>query len=352
MASKELTKHLHKIIELAISLKIASSISLSITTQTKNDKIDVVIHRGVTNRSPKIPTEKNTIYDLASITKIVGTTVAIAKAISDNKMDLDEKPFINWRDISIRSLLAHTSGLPAHRKFYKELGLLTKRFAENRQLVFANLFELTPKPKSIRIYSDLGFMALGYLLEKRYKKPLFYIFSRALNELASDSKIIWFASCAPNYLVNQLLIAPTGTCSFTKRSIRAQVHDPNCYFMGGLEGHAGLFSDLDNLAAIGKGLLLNIKNPKNHMHKILANFADKGLGFTKPDEKGTTKYFSPKAFGHFGYTGTSLWIDPYAADRNGLVIALLTNRVKYSDKPEGIFWLRSAIHQSILKFFA
>ena len=117
--------------------------------------------------------------------------------------------------------------------------------------------------------------------------------------------------------------------------------------MGGLAGHAGLFGDLMSVKNIGRYFLSAFKAQKNPTEMVIADFARRGIAFDKPQPKGTTRHLSKEAFGHFGYTGTSLWIDPTACQSQGLVIALLTNRVNYSEKPEGIFWLRLAINQAI-----
>jgi CubicO group peptidase (beta-lactamase class C family) len=192
-------------------------------------------------------------------------------------------------------------------------------------------------------------MALGFFLERYYKKPLFDIFvdSWAAYNIKHDFK--YFPSKPPSYLENQKNIATTGFCYRRQKLICGQVHDRNCYFMGGLAGHAGLFSTLDTVKSMGQFFLKAIKDPQSELDYYLSSYAKAGLGFDKPSIRGTNRHLSLTAFGHFGFTGTSVWIDPQACQKEGIIIALLTNRVNCSEKPEGIFDLRLKINQAIYK---
>lgn len=347
---EKLKATLMEVIERALTQNIASSISLFTGFGAEDSAKDIVLHRGISHASPLTPTSDQTIYDLASLTKIIGTTIAIAQAISDGKASLNEEPFRCWPQVTLRSLLSHTSGLPAHRRFYHDLNLDQQHFANNRHLIFEELFAMVPQnATSERVYSDLGFMALGWLLEQRLAKPLYDIFSDAWRRSRIDGDFLWFPSRPQTFTSENVLVAPTGLCRQRKRRVLAQVHDPNCYFMGGLAGHAGLFGTTDSVKKLGQFFLRTVKEPLTKTESRLAAFARKGLGFDKPTRAGTTRHLSPHAFGHFGYTGTSLWIDPAANRQRGLIIALLTNRVNCSELPEGIFNLRLAVNQAIFR---
>jgi serine-type D-Ala-D-Ala carboxypeptidase len=335
-----LNTKLAQIIEEARIQGVASSISLFVGFPT--DASDITIHAGFTD--PGVTTSDHSIYDLASLTKMIGTTIAVAKAIDDQIIAIDERPFQAWPHASIKTLLAHTAGLPAHVRFHENLS--GTDFENCRQRIKQELFTLSTHDTAERVYSDTGFIALGFLLEERLKKPLFEIFSDAWSALGTSSDFMWFASQDENPS-NLSLIAKT-YCYARNQRLRAQVHDYNCYFLGGLAGHAGLFGNLASVTTFGQRLLKVIKTPKNNLHKILADFACQGLGFDKPTATGSNSCLSTHAFGHFGYTGTSLWIDPDYGP-NGVVIALLTNRINESDKPEGIFWLRSAVNQAVMR---
>lgn len=342
---RSLTTRLRLILDQAIAQSIASSISLSIDFGIGDGAHNIVLHAGQTHAHPE-----RTIYDLASLTKIIGTTVAIAQAIADKNMSLDECPFPVWPHASVAALLAHKAGLPAHRHLYEEFALSGNDFSRNREAIFERLFA-TPAGQTThqRVYSDLGFIALGWLLEQRLKKSLWEIFTDAWTRLNIKHDFYWMPSKPITFTSENPAIVPTGYCQARMHLVAAQVHDPNCYFMGGLAGHAGLFGSLSAVAELGRFFLRAYKNPQNASEQIIAQFARRGFGFDQPTIKGTTRYFSPFAFGHFGYTGTSLWIDPAWARGPGLTVSLLTNRVHRNEKPEGIFWLRLAINQAIAR---
>jgi CubicO group peptidase (beta-lactamase class C family) len=347
-SSKSLRSELEKLIERALLQRIATSISLYVGFGVHDSSKDIFLHGD--HKPGFIKTPHCTIYDLASLTKIIGTSVAIAKAISDGKMSLKETPFKEWPQVTIASLLAHTSGLQAHKKFYADLKLAPRNFSQNQQLIFNKLFSSTiENVPHEHVYSDLGFMALGFLLEKRLKKPLFEILKNAWNTLKIDEEFLWFPSMPLFFKSDNQLVAPTGFCHYRHNEIFAQVHDPNCYFLGGLAGHAGLFGTLGSVKNIGQYFLKATKKPTTKEQEILQLFARKALGFFRSTTRGTIRNLSPDAFGHFGYTGTSLWIDPVANNNQGIIIALLTNRVHCSNNTEGIYWLRLALHRMILR---
>ena len=287
-------------------------------------------------------------YDLASITKIIGTTLAAARAIAEGHMTLKTVPFSQWPAVTIEALLGHKSGLPAHRKLYEELALDLRDYDNNRYAIFDYLMSLQTRPTITRVYSDLGFMALGFYLEKLYKLPLFDIFKETWSFFGIDEPFFFCPSKPRAFNCDSLCVVPTGYCSHRLRYLRGQVHDTNCYYMGGLSGHAGLFGTLRAVAGIGQWFLRVAKNPLNEAEYLVAKFARLGLGFDKPSPKGTNRFLSPDAFGHFGYTGVSLWIDPQAMKERGLIIALLSNRTHCDERPEGIFWLRAAVNRAII----
>lgn len=334
---------LQRITEEALQRQIASSISLLVGFSDHDSPQDIIIHQGYT--APQVATGDETIYDLASLTKILGTTLAIAKAINDGTTSLDEIPFSSWPHGSIRSLLAHTAGLPAHKRFYEDLSLSKHDFHHNRTLITQDLLLQPTHQTTERLYSDLGFMALGFLLEERYKKPLWNIFGDTWKAFGITPAFSWFPSSLPKS--ENTLVAPT-FCRARNAYLRGQVHDANCWYLGGLAGHAGLFGTLQSVRVFGQALLLWHHNPRHHLHNLIADFMHNGLGFDKPAADGSNYCLSPQAFGHFGYTGVSLWIDP-ALGPNGTMIALLTNRIHESKQPEGIFWLRKTINEAVVE---
>lgn len=347
MKHNRLKERLGAIIEEALAKEVASSISLFVGFSATDTPLDMDLHAGLTSREPRLlATSENTIYDLASLTKIIGTSTAMAHALAQKKIDLPEIPFSSWPHTSTRALLAHTAGLPAHKRFFEEIELSNDDFLANKVLIKSTLLEVPAYEQADRLYSDLGYMALGFLLEERFNKPLFEVFCEAWAALGLQLEFLWYPSHSPARKSSDLNVAET--FSFERNvGLLAQVHDGNAYFLGGLAGHAGLFGTQKAVKAFGQLLLVAYQNPQNVTQNILADFARNRLGFDKPSPDGSNKFLSPNSFGHFGYTGTSLWVDP-AYGKHGLIVALLTNRIKMTDQPEGIFWLRSAVHEAVM----
>jgi CubicO group peptidase (beta-lactamase class C family) len=315
----------------AIDAQLASSISLWVSTGSES----LTFHKGLVAKN--IKTDDNTLYDLASLTKILGTAPAIARAIALGKITLEEKPFRGWPEISVEHLLAHTSGLLAHVKFYESAGISDKDFFANQKIIFHELFKQQPVAKAgqKRLYSDLNFLALGFLLEERLKKPLHQIFLETWKELALlDVPLTYCPSGHVNSIID---VAPT-------EQRLGEVNDRNCYYLGGIAAHAGLFGNLMSVSNYAQFFLRCYQNPRGNIEAIIAKFERKHLAFDIANLRGSTRVFSPAAFGHFGFTGTSLWVDPWSNHRQGLMVVLLTNRVHKSLNPAGIYWLRERIH--------
>ncbi|MCA9506872.1 MAG: serine hydrolase [Myxococcales bacterium] len=329
---------LEREINLAIDQNLATSISLSVICG--NEKI--VIHCGYSKKNNA--TSKASIYDLASLTKILGTTIAVAHAVATEKIALNERPFACWPLITIESLLNHTSGLKNHIKFYELAGISENNFSLNRQIIFDALFKQKPlySVGEKHTYSDLNFLALGYLLEQRLKRPLFALFCDSWKSLGLK-RLSWLPSESST---TSSFIAQTSTDN------RARVHDDNCYYLGGIAGHAGIFATLDQVAFLGEYFLRCYKNPSDSIQECIKYFAQKHLGFFQSNSKGSTQALSPHAFGHFGFSGTSLWVDPQSHKKPGMSIALLTNRVFSSKEPSEIFNLRMKIHSLAARFMS
>jgi CubicO group peptidase (beta-lactamase class C family) len=248
--------------------------------------------------------------------------------------------------VTVRHLLTHTSGLPAHREYFKTVQ--TRRDVVARAL--AEALEAEPGVKSV--YSDIGFILLGEILERLTGRPL--------DPMASERIFAPLGMAGTMFHPAAELrarIAPTENDSeFRKRVLRGEVHDENAWVMGGVSGHAGLFSTAGDLAVFCQMLL----NGGQYAHQRLlrrstiAQFtaADslsantRALGWNVPTpESSSGRYFSPRSFGHTGFTGTSMWVDP---DKQ-LFVVLLTNRVHPTRQNEKIQQVRPALHDSIIE---
>lgn len=315
------TSQLEAIVQRALDLKIATAISLYVACGKEN----IMLDRGKAS--------ENSLYDLASLTKILGTTIALAFGIARQKISLHEKPFLCWPEVTVVSLMNHTSGLTAHVKFYQNPAISTKDFDANKKIIFDQLFLQKPKRPAgkAREYSDLNFLALHYLLESRFKKTLGEIFHDAWR---------YFGLSPLHY--SHSGYRPLMDAIPTSQEREGYVHDDNCYFLGGIAAHAGLFGTVKEVANYADFFRHVVKAPGNAGEDVLKYFIEHHLGFDAPTPRGSVRALSHQAFGHFGFTGTSLWTDPV----RDLSIVVLTNRVFCSLNSTGIFWLRERIHNA------
>jgi CubicO group peptidase (beta-lactamase class C family) len=276
--------------------------------------------------NPVVPDES--IYDLASLTKVVGTATAAMILYDEGRLDL-EAPVSkylpafsggNKDDVSIRHLLTHTSGLPPGRDL--------RRLAENprhaRSIVLST--PLACRPGACQVYSDLGPNVLAFAIEEITGQGIdAFLAERVFTPLGmTDTHFRPAAS-------ERDRIAPTEVSSPRGYPIRGEVHDENAWALGGVAGHAGLFSTAADLSLFAQ-MMLN-RGTYNGVRIVsdsaVAKFTQRSagtraLGWDTSDGEGTAGvHMGEHAFGHTGFTGTSLWIDP---DRD-LFVVLLTNRV-------------------------
>jgi CubicO group peptidase (beta-lactamase class C family) len=271
-----------------------------------------------------------TIYDLASLTKVVATTTAIMMLYDEGKVRLED-PVSKFLpdfsggakdDITIQQLLEHRSGLPAGRELWRSA------FSpdEARKAVIDAPLECNPG--RCFIYSDLGPDILGFIVEAVAGQRLdTYLQQRLFEPLAMTDTYF-----RPHWTLRDR-IAPTELTPPRGYPLRGEVHDENAFVMGGVAGHAGLFSTATDLAIFAQ-MMLNggqINGVRIVSDSTVARFTEntesrgsRALGWDTCDHDGSCgKYLSKRAYGHTGFTGTSLWIDP---DRD-LFVILLTNRV-------------------------
>jgi CubicO group peptidase (beta-lactamase class C family) len=264
--------------------------------------------------SPAVTAE--TMFDIASVSKVVATTTIAAIFYERGILNLDSTvPRRN--DLTIRGLLTHTSGLPAHKKFFES----TRDRDELIQLAYATPLEADSGSRTE--YSDIGLIILGDLLEKLAGQPFDQLCHREIFDPLGLS-----GTCFSPQASIRLNIPPTrDNNDFRHKIIQGEVNDENAWVMNGVAGHAGVFSTAHDIAQFANCWLgggAPILKPKT-----VAEFTrqqqgtDRALGWDRPTPPSTTgQYFSAASFGHIGFTGTSLWCDP----ENQLAVVLLTNR--------------------------
>jgi serine-type D-Ala-D-Ala carboxypeptidase len=286
------------------------------------------------------PVTASTVYDLASLTKVIATTALVAGEIATGRMRLDDR-VRHWIDawtgeerqrVTLRDLLEHASGLPGHRPYYQS--------RQGRAAFELAICEepLEYAPRAASIYSDPGFMLLGFALEQAAGESLSSQFARWRDrELGVDTELAFRppASWRPR-------TAPTENTPLGEPR-RGEVHDENAAALGGVAAHAGLFG---TAAAVGACARWWMRSPSLAQFSTRSTVpgSSRALGWdTMLPTSSCGAKMSPTAIGHTGFTGTSLWIDA-AQDR---YVVILTNRVHPSRQGEGIQDARRALHDAI-----
>lgn len=299
------------------------------------------------------PVNKDTIFDIASLTKVVVTTTLSLSLLAEGVFHLDTElgELIDHTPqdkahITVEQLLSHTSGLPAWAPLY----LMAKNSDEVVPKIMAQSLESAPGTQVV--YSCLGFILLGHFIES--------ITGRSLNELAVEKLITTLKLTDTYYNPPEKVIprvAYTEWCPRSKRFLRGVVHDENAQALQGVSGNAGLFSTANDLAKfatmiLNKGQVNGLNVLSETSLNLLTKCYTEGLNdrrtlgwmlYNQPNSSGGD-LLSPSAIGHTGFTGTSLWIDL----EKELFVILLTNRVHPVRTNEEIFRLRRAFHNAVV----
>ena len=333
-------------------------------------ELKVLAVAGRLSAEPGAESVKNsTVYDLASLTKPLATVTCVLLLVQAGKLEIDatvgnvlvELKGAPIGAATLRDLLTHRSGLPGWRPLYEQLdaqGIAWGRAEPDavRQAVLRLIREesLLSAIGKQSLYSDLGFILLGVAVERVSGLLLDEYFNEAVAQpLGAQPLCFNRAASTPRFrdALTGASIAPTEWDGWRKRLLKGEVHDENAAAMGGVAGHAGLFGTAHSVLALS-GAWLGVCDggrPLLNRH-LVQEFTQKqslpaqsswALGWdtpTAPSSSGT--HFSPESFGHLGFTGTSLWIDP----RQKLEVVLLTNRVHPSRKNDAIRAFRPMIH--------
>ncbi|MFO0767032.1 MAG: serine hydrolase [Nitrospiraceae bacterium] len=315
----------------------------------------------------------DTVYDLASLTKVLATTTALLLLVQEEALHLETRldavlPELLGAQVGavrIRHLLTHSSGLPGWRPFYErvaereaaEPGFLGSPAARLAVLDYIRNEGFIYDTGARSLYSDLGFMLLGMVVERLTGQSL---------DRFCEARIYRPAAVSPiGYLPQQwserslfgigrpMTIAPTELDPWRGRLLCGEVHDENACALGGVAGHAGLFGTAGAVLAVsqlwmdgyrGKPGLLEPQLVRQFVARQTVPDSSWALGWdtpTAPSSSGTK--FSAGSFGHLGYTGTSLWVDP----SRELEVVLLSNRVHPTRRNERIREFRPKIHDLV-----
>jgi serine-type D-Ala-D-Ala carboxypeptidase len=346
--------HFHpafKILEEAIATRAFPACSVAVTLQGK-----LIVHKAFgrfTYESSSSAVSSDSIFDLASITKVVATTAMAMILYERGVLDLEAPvsaiiPEFALGDaaraeVTLRMLLAHSSGLPAYEKLF--LQAKTREELVNAALATG----LTCKPGTRAEYSDIGFIIMGIALEHLAYEALDVFCQREVFGPLAMSHTTF----NPGKALHEIIPPAADDRSFRHRIIQGEVQDENASVLGGVAGHAGLFSTAEDIARFAHGMVNGgypILRPDTVQLFTRRESAPEGtsraLGWDTPSSPSQSgRYFGPRSFGHLGYTGTSLWIDP---DRQ-LSITLLTNRTWPDCQNQAIKQVRPAFHDAVVE---
>jgi serine-type D-Ala-D-Ala carboxypeptidase len=344
---------------------------------------EVVFEKAVGARTvvpEPVPMRVDTIFDLSSLTKCLATTPAIFLLARDRRLALDDRVTrffhnfgVHGKDrVTFRQLLTHSSGLAAHRDYYREVAKLEQRGRLNfvasrgaKEWVYEQVHREKPEsfPGTRSVYSDLGFMLLGQAVETITGQGLDR-FCRARIFAPLGLETLSFVDLTQVRVGRVALlsdrIAATQKCAWRKRVLCGEVGDENAYAMGGVAGHAGLFGNAKDVDALGGALMKGLAGDEGLLTEAMTREmwtrdasipeSTRTLGWDTPSPAGSMagSKMSASTVGHLGFTGTSIWMDLERRIR----IIFLTNRVHPDRDSTRIKEFRPLIHDLVMEALA
>ncbi|MCB9518784.1 MAG: beta-lactamase family protein [Gemmatimonadales bacterium] len=299
-----------------------------------------------------------TLYDMASLTKVIALTTLAMMAVDEGKLVLDV-PVVSYLpdfgrglgpkgSVTVRDLLLHDSGLPAHRRLWEET------FVREGAILRTVTSDLERAPGERMVYSDLGAITLMAILEQVYETRIDRLFRDRIAEPLGLTRTRFLPPGSWRRFV-----APTENDPWRGHVLRGEVHDENASRLGGVSGHAGLFSTADDLlrftewalaGALGRQVAGDPPPPsgfatwtvtQDHPHG-----SSRGLGWDTPSGRSSAgRIMSARSFGHTGFTGTSIWIDP----TRETIIILLTNRVHPTRNTPNFSLVRAVVADAVMR---
>ncbi len=328
------------------------------------------------------PVTSATVYDLSSLTKPLATLACLLRVVARGDASLGEPlcrllPEVaadtgdtRRREITLRHALGHCAGFPARGKYFEALAkaerqerrsLVATEEGARRIVAMACEEPLLDAPGRVVTYSDVGYILLGEWLYRSSGRPLDRLFAEQIAVplgLVDTGYMRADTGSTARSSAELACIAPTDHCPWRGRRVRGEVQDENAYAMGGVAGHAGLFSTAREVHRMASAFVGSSVANDGLFHRDLMRecFAGPGsvvsrstwsLGWDTPTPGSSSagRLISPRSFGHLGFTGTSLWMDM----ERGVHVVLLTNRV-YADKENpGIRQMRPLVHDTVFE---
>ena len=368
----------HHVIQAALQSAVDEGVfpGAQLAVRLRGELQCVVVAGRLSSEPPGLPVQPTTLYDLASLTKPLATGTSLLLLAQQTKVRLEDpvQEFLTELDgtpigqATVKDLLTHRSGLPGWRPFYERMGTRGIGLEPSggshavKQLVLKMIRDepLLYARGERCVYSDLGFMLLGFLVER--------LSGMALDRWCEDAIVrplgadpMMFCPTAGGAQRNSLrpivdvsCIAPTERDEWRNRLLWGEVHDENAATLGGVAGHAGLFGTAESILAVSGAWLCGYHGRESILDgDLVRQFTTRqesvarsswALGWDTPSAPSSSgSSFSERSFGHLGFTGTSVWIDPLRE----LEVVLLSNRVHPNRRNEKIKAFRPRIHDLV-----
>jgi serine-type D-Ala-D-Ala carboxypeptidase len=299
-------------------------------------------HGHLTNDPWSAPVGGATLFDLASLTKVLVTTTLAAGHVTSGRLSLDSSVaalVAEWKGsdrigVTVRDCLEHCTGLPAHRPYFRTIS----GRAAYQDAIAREPLEYAPRTRDL--YSDLDFILLGFVIEDIGGATLADQFDgwRRGSGLRQELTYVPNAALRPR-------VAGTGHDSWRDRTVQGEVHDQNAAALGGVAGHAGLFGTAAAVGEMARWWLTHLPQLSTFVQRSAVPASSRALGWdTMLPTSSCGERLTARAFGHTGFTGTSLWIDPV----HDLYAVLLTNFVQNSNERVVIRDVRRAFHDAVM----
>ncbi len=347
-----------KNVEYFLKKSTFSGICASVFQYDKENRIDIYYGK-IKKGNSYIDVTSTTFFDLASLTKPFVTLLSVLSLIKDNTVQFSDTldTLLEMRiegaysKITLLELLGHRSGLSPHMVFYK--GSKKRKKEEKRDEILTSILQSKLHEKGAYIYSDLDYILLGMIIEKKTGSKLGSFWRRQiLAPLGINSEFYIYSDKKDG---KNLLFLETGYCSWSGKILQGIVHDDNCRYYGEMMGHAGLFATLNGVFGLCSAIFAmyydTFKHPfiENRDLRFVIEKRDSFqpcFGFDVPtgERPSSGSYFSKKSIGHLGFTGTSFWIDLL----NKFGVILLTNRVLSDKRGDKIRLARPIIHDALV----
>lgn len=362
---ERLDTRLEPVVKNAVAEGVCSGLAVGISTQRKGGGEKYYLVEGRTSyEEVAVRIDRTTLFDLASLTKPLCTALGIALLIERNQLAWKSRisdflPFevtTLGQEITVDQVLTHSAGFLAYKPLYSQFPPELNREIKDKLIRFFLEEERVYAPGTRCLYSDIGFLLLGEVIEQVAGLPLDLFFKKEIAvPLGIDNDVLFVRLPGTAHL--QRKVAATEQCGWRNRLMYGEVHDEHAWLLNGVAGHAGLFGSIDGVLAMTEAILALWKGRRSALplsQPLLAFTLTRKYqncswcrGFDTPAPVGSSAgtRFSEASVGHLGYTGTSFWIDPVRE----ITVVLLTNRVHPTRNNERIKAFRPLLHDAVME---